>query len=112
MWAWRWLAGLALLAVLIGSLAPGHVTVVPFDLPDQKHFLAYAVLGFLFVMAFQANWWQALLVVLGLALIGFGVDGAGCDSEAVFSVGGCLGECSGGERGRGGWVVCLLVGEG
>ena len=74
MWAWRWLAGLALVAVLIGSLAPGHVTVVPFDLPDQKHFLAYAVLGFLFVMAFQANWWQALLVVLGLALIGFGVE--------------------------------------
>ena len=71
---WRWVAVMSLLVVLVGSLVPGYVTVVPFDLPDQKHFLAYACLGFLFVMALRANWWQAVLVALGLALIGFGVE--------------------------------------
>jgi VanZ family protein len=74
MLAWRWLAGLVLVAVLVGSLVPGYVTVVPFDLPDQKHFLAYVCLGFLFVMALRANWWQAVLVAVVLALIGFGVE--------------------------------------
>jgi VanZ family protein len=61
---WAWLA----------CLVPGYVTVVPFDLPDQKHFLAYVCLGFLFVMALRANWWQAVLVAVGLALVGFGVE--------------------------------------
>lgn len=71
---WVWLAGLVLVAVLVGSLVPGNMTVVPFDLPDQKHFLAYACLGFLFVMALRVCWWQAILVAAGLALLGLGVE--------------------------------------
>ncbi len=73
-WVWRWLAGLALVVVLVGSLAPGYVTVVPFDLPDQKHFLAYLVLGFLFVVALGKGWVSVLVVAIGLTLMGFAVE--------------------------------------
>ena len=71
---WVWLAGVVLVVVLVGSLVPGDITVVPFDLPDQKHFFAYLLLGFLFAWALRANWWQAVLIAIGLALIGFGVE--------------------------------------
>ena len=65
---------LALGLVLAGSLIPGNIKLVPFDLPDQKHFMAYALLGFGFMLAWRPGGLGVLVVVLGLALLGFSVE--------------------------------------
>ena len=72
----RWLVtGLVLLAVLIVSLVPGGTLPVSIDMePHIKHFVAFSLLGFLFATALQADWRRALVVALGLGLLGFVIE--------------------------------------
>ena len=72
----RWFAaGLVLVGVLIGSLVPGGTLPVSIDMePHMKHFVAFSLLGFLFATALKAGWRRALVVALGLGLLGFAIE--------------------------------------
>lgn len=72
----RWLVtGLVIAAVLVGSLVPGGTLPISIDMePHFKHLVAFALLGFLLVLALQANWRRAGSVVLGLGLLGFMIE--------------------------------------
>ena len=70
----RILMVIALAAVLLGSLLPSGIKPLPVDLPDQKHFLAYGLLGVLWTWGLGVRFRVALAVAAALALVGFGVE--------------------------------------
>ncbi len=72
----RWLVtGLVLLAVLIVSLVPGGTLPISIDMePHMRHFVAFSLLGFLFVLALKADWQWTLVAALGLGLLGFLIE--------------------------------------
>ena len=64
-----------LLAVLIGSLVPGGTLPFSIDMePHMKHVVAFSLLGCLFTLALEANWRQALMIMLGLSLLAFLIE--------------------------------------
>ena len=86
----RWSAVvIMLLALLIGSLLPGGMPLMPdggFSLPGgvvlrpgaisppMKHFLAFGLLAFFLVLALQADWRRAGLAAGALAIIGLAIE--------------------------------------
>jgi len=72
----RWLVtGLVMAAVLVGSLVPGGTIPISVNIePHFKHLIAFALLGFLLVLALEANWRQAATVALALGVLGFLIE--------------------------------------
>jgi len=86
----RWIAVvIVLLALLIGSLLPGGMPLMPDGWlslpggvvlrpgaisPPMKHFLAFGLLAFFLVLALEADWRRAGLVAGGLAALGLVIE--------------------------------------
>jgi len=86
----RWIAVvIVLLALLIGSLLPGGMPLMPSSgvslpggvvlrpgaiSPPMKHFLAFGLLAFFLVLALEADWRRAGLVAGGLAALGLVIE--------------------------------------
>ncbi len=72
----RWLAAaVVIVAILLGSLLPGGVLIVPIDLaPAVKHLIAYGVLGLLLVLATGADWRKTLIIAAVLAGLGLLIE--------------------------------------
>ena len=65
------------MGVLIGSLAPGGTLPISVNMePHFKHLVAFALLGFLLVLALEANWRRAATVALALGMLGFLIEAA------------------------------------
>ncbi len=72
---WRdWIAAATVFAVLLGSLVPGGVRLVPFDLPDQKHFFAYALMALLLVLARGHRLKRAAAIAAALSAMGLAIE--------------------------------------
>jgi len=69
----RWcVVAIVLVALLVGSLLPGNVVLLPFEIhPPVKHLVVYGLLGVLLVLALKADWKQALVVGIALTVLGF-----------------------------------------
>ena len=86
----RWsVVVIVLFGLLLGSLLPGGVSVMPERLvslpggivllpggisPPMKHLIAFGLLGFSLVLAMQADWRRAGLVAVGLAVMGLAIE--------------------------------------
>jgi hypothetical protein len=72
----RWLVTAAvILAVLLGSLLPGGVLSLGWNIdPPVKHLIAYGILGTLLVLAARADWSQAFVFAAILALAGLLIE--------------------------------------
>ena len=86
----RWVAVvIVLLALLIGSLLPGGMPLMPEGRislpwgivvfpgaisPPIKHLLAFGLLAFFLVLALEANWRRAGWVACGLAVMGLVIE--------------------------------------
>ena len=72
----RWsVTGVALVAVLFGSLVPGGTLPFSIDMePHMKHVVAFSLLGFLFTLALEADWRRAMAAALVLGSLGFLIE--------------------------------------
>ena len=86
----RWtVVGVVLVGLLVGSLLPGGVSVMPERLislpggivlltgsisPPMKHLIAFGLLGFSLVLALEGDWRRAGLVAGGLAMMGLVIE--------------------------------------
>lgn len=86
----RWIAVvIVLLALLIGSLLPGGIPLMPEGWitlpggvillpssisPPVKHMVAFGLLAFFLVLALEANWRRAVWVAGGLAVMGLVIE--------------------------------------
>ena len=70
-----WIFGVALLALLIGALAPRGALPggIPLE-PPAKHFVAYCCVGLLLTLALRSRLRSGLAAVLFLSALGLGVE--------------------------------------
>ncbi|NBB78335.1 MAG: hypothetical protein GVY36_02655 [Verrucomicrobia bacterium] len=68
----RWLVtGVIIVAILLGSLLPGGVLTIGWNIePPVKHLIAYGILGTLLVLAARADWSRAFAIAIALAVAG------------------------------------------